>query len=402
MALKNDLVFSIRGKTKEDCIAKLNKQYKKNYHIMNQKAVTLTSFFGMIKRSGVELSYVEMESPKFDFLEALNRQNEYQQKMQNQMQPQKPIQRELYTKAESDIKPQIEKLLEKVSFLEASAKQANPSSLDLHPSLQKIQDFLERNDFSLPFSNQIMQKLRSSFSVSDLDDYSKVYNAVIEWIGDSFLTEIPFYNAKPQIIMLIGPTGVGKTTTIPKIAFKLKHGNPLQAKTGHMITIDKMRIAAIPQLETYAKYLGMDLTVASSSNELRNQVETYGPGVDFLIIDTVGVSPSDTDLLLDMKDILHFQKNTNIKTYLTLSASTKNSDMKEIMASYEMFNYDSLIITKLDETKSVGNIISLLAESKKSLSYVTTGQQVPRDIEEANPKQLLSLLKHDKKSFENN
>ena len=76
--------------------------------------------------------------------------------------------------------------------------------------------------------------------------------------------------------------------------------------------------------------------------------------------------------------------------------------MKEIMTSYEMFNYDSLIITKLDETKSVGNIISLLAESKKSLSYVTTGQQVPRDIEEANPKQLLSLLKHDKKSFENN
>lgn len=402
MALKNDLVFSIRGKTKEDCIAKLNKQYQKNYHIMNEKAVTLTSVFGMIKRSGVELSYVEMESPKFDFLEALNRQNEYQQKMQNQMQTPKPIQRELYTKAESDIKPQIEKLLEKVSFLEASAKQANPSSLDLHPSLQKIQDFLERNDFSLPFSNQIMQKLRSSFSVSDLDDYSKVYNAVIEWIGDSFLTEIPFYNAKPQIIMLIGPTGVGKTTTIPKIAFKLKHGNPLQAKTGHMITIDKMRIAAIPQLETYAKYLGMDLTVASSSNELRNQVETYGPGVDFLIIDTVGVSPSDTDLLLDMKDILHFQKNTNIKTYLTLSASTKNSDMKEIMTSYEMFNYDSLIITKLDETKSVGNIISLLAESKKSLSYVTTGQQVPRDIEEANPKQLLSLLKHDKKSFKNN
>lgn len=402
MALKNDLVFSIRGKTKEDCIAKLNKQYQKNYHIMNEKAVTLTSVFGMIKRSGVELSYVEMESPKFDFLEALNRQNEYQQKMQNQMQTPKPIQRELYTKAESDIKPQIEKLLEKVSFLEASAKQANPSSLDLHPSLQKIQDFLERNDFSLPFSNQIMQKLRSSFSVSDLDDYSKVYNAVIEWIGDSFLTEIPFYNAKPQIIMLIGPTGVGKTTTIPKIAFKLKHGNPLQAKTGHMITIDKMRIAAIPQLETYAKYLGMDLTVASSSNELRNQIETYGPGVDYLIIDTVGVSPSDTDLLLDMKDILHFQKNTNIKTYLTLSASTKNSDMKEIMTSYEMFNYDSLIITKLDETKSVGNIISLLAESKKSLSYVTTGQQVPRDIEEANPKQLLSLLKHDKKSFKNN
>ena len=143
MALKNDLVFSIRGKTKEDCIAKLNKQYQKNYHIMNEKAVTLTSVFGMIKRSGVELSYVEMESPKFDFLEALNRQNEYQQKMQNQMQTPKPIQRELYTKAESDIKPQIEKLLEKVSFLEASAKQANPSSLDLHPSLQKIQDFLE-------------------------------------------------------------------------------------------------------------------------------------------------------------------------------------------------------------------------------------------------------------------
>ncbi|HOQ93501.1 MAG TPA: hypothetical protein PKW26_07765, partial [Treponemataceae bacterium] len=92
MDLKNDIVLSLRGKTEEDCIKKLNKKYDKNYEIMSRKAVTLSSFLGLIKTSGVELRYIEKEKPRFDFLEALNRQNEYQQRMQSPVIPQSPKQ----------------------------------------------------------------------------------------------------------------------------------------------------------------------------------------------------------------------------------------------------------------------------------------------------------------------
>ena len=97
-----------------------------------------------------------------------------------------------------------------------------------------------------------------------------------------------------------------------------------------------------------------------------------------------------------MKDIVYLRENNKFITYLTLSASTKNRDMKDIMKSYALFDYDSLIITKLDETKSVGNIISVLSDTQKTLTYITTGQSVPRNIEIASVAKLVSLLEDEK------
>jgi len=394
--LKNDIVLSLRGKTEEDCIKKLNKKYDKNYEIMSRKAVTLSSFLGLIKTSGVELRYIEKEKPRFDFLEALNRQNEYQQRMQSPVIPQSPKQEQSLSIGSENIQPQLDSLLEKVSFLEASAKQTNPSSFDIHPSIKKIQDFLEKNEFSPSYSSAITHKIRSEFSLDDLDNYTKVYERVLSWIADSILIKKPSYNTKPQIIMLVGPTGVGKTTTIAKIAAHLTVLDTSQRKRAHIITIDKVRIAAIEQIEAYGKYMDIAVTVATSNNDLRNQIDKYASSVDYIFIDTVGASPSDTKLLLNMKDIVYLRENNKFITYLTLSASTKNRDMKDIMKSYALFDYDSLIITKLDETKSVGNIISVLSDTQKTLSYITTGQSVPRNIEIASVAKLVSLLEDEK------
>lgn len=395
--LKNDKVFSLRAKTIEECIAILDKQYDKNYEIMRKKAVTLSSFFGLIKTTGFEVHYIELDKPKFDFLEALNKQNEYQQQMQNRISPQKPVVKPVVKTENDTISPQLKVIAEQVSFIEATLKQTNPSSFDVHPSIKKMQEFLEKNEFSPSYSNTIINKIRSSFSLDDLDNYEKVYESVIDWIANSFLVEKPFYNVKPQIIMLVGPTGVGKTTTIAKIAAHLTVMEPSQRKTAHIITIDRVRIAAIEQIEGYGKHMNMNVTVAVSNNDLRNQIDKYAAAVDYVFIDTVGASPNDTKLLLNMKDIVYFRENNNFKTYLTLSASTKNSDMKEIIHSYSMFNYDSLIITKLDETKSVGNIISVLSDTQKTLSYITTGQSVPHNIEIASVSKLLKLLEQEQK-----
>jgi flagellar biosynthesis protein FlhF len=196
--------------------------------------------------------------------------------------------------------------------------------------------------------------------------------------------------------MLVGPTGVGKTTTIAKIAAHLTVLDTSQRKRAHIITIDKVRIAAIEQIEAYGKYMDIAVTVATSNSDLRNQIDKYASSVDYIFIDTVGASPSDTKLLLNMKDIVYLRENNNFITYLTLSASTKNRDMKDIMKSYALFDYDSLIITKLDETKSVGNIISVLSDTQKTLSYITTGQSVPRNIEIASVAKLVSLLEDEK------
>ena len=180
---------------------------------------------------------------------------------------------------------------------------------------------------------------------------------------------------KQKIILFIGPTGVGKTTSLVKLAanFSVK-----QKKKVGIINTDTYRIAAQEQLKTYADILDIPLHVIYQATEVTEAVESMLDR-EIIFIDTAGKKPGDEQHRADVKKIIELVEPEDI--LLCVSASTSFSCIKEIIDTYEFVDQFKLVVTKLDETKYRGMILNLSWYAQKSLAYVTTGQSVPDDIE---------------------
>lgn len=190
----------------------------------------------------------------------------------------------------------------------------------------------------------------------------------------------------PRIIALVGPTGVGKTTTTAKLAamFALNRGNKVA-----LITMDIFRVGAVEQLKTYTRIMGIPLEVASTPKELERSVERHND-CDLILIDTAGRSHKDAEKLEEMKEFLENTIQADI--YLCLSATTKDRELEVILNRFSIFPINKVVFTKLDEAESVGCIVNLLLKAKLQIAYFTTGQRVPEDIEVATSEKLAELV----------
>lgn len=186
------------------------------------------------------------------------------------------------------------------------------------------------------------------------------------------------------IYALVGPTGVGKTTTVAKIAARcaLKHG----AKNVALITTDCYRIGGQEQLRTYARILGIPVRVAKTHQELSDALNDL---LDrrFILVDTAGMN--QRDMQLTEKFAVLKQQSPRIKNYLTLSATTQSSVLNDIINAFSHLELSGCILTKTDETNSLGGAISALIQHQLPLAYVCNGQQVPEDINLARPNTLV-------------
>jgi len=186
------------------------------------------------------------------------------------------------------------------------------------------------------------------------------------------------------IFSFIGPTGVGKTTTIAKIAARcaLKYG----AKNVGLITTDCYRIGGQEQLRTYARILGVPVRVAKTHEELNDAIESL---VDrrFILIDTAGMN--QRDISLTEKFAMLQQQTQPIKNYLTLSATTQASVLNDIIKAFSHLELSGCVLTKTDESNSLGGAISALITHQLSLAFICNGQQVPEDISLARPNTLV-------------
>jgi len=191
---------------------------------------------------------------------------------------------------------------------------------------------------------------------------------------------------KQKIIALIGPTGVGKTTTIAKLA--AIGGLAKKRKIG-LITLDDKRIGAIAQLEVYSRILNIQMEVASSKEEVVKSLQKL-KRKDIVLIDTPGVSYRDTRQLGDLKDLL--DNVGPVEIHLLLSAVTKEKDFNRIIDRFRAIPIDSLIFTKLDESSEFGDLLNHLIRTKIPVSYFTSGPQVPEDIEVATLEKLVDLI----------
>lgn len=190
----------------------------------------------------------------------------------------------------------------------------------------------------------------------------------------------------PHVIVLIGPTGVGKTTTIAKLAANLKLRE--KRKVG-LITIDTFRIAAIEQLKRYADIIGAPLKVVGSPEDICEAIAALGD-CEYVLIDTAGRSPNDTLKLNELKRFITLAEPDEV--HLVLSTTSSESCVEMALERFGDVRVDKLIFTKLDEAAQLGVMLNVVRKVNKGLAYITTGQDVPDDIEVGHGKRLAQLI----------
>jgi len=191
---------------------------------------------------------------------------------------------------------------------------------------------------------------------------------------------------KGMIVFLVGPTGVGKTTTIAKLAANLTF---LDSKSVALITLDTYRVSAAEQLRTFAEIIGIPISVVFTPADMMLAIEQYRES-DLIFVDTAGRSPYNSEQMEELREFIDIARPD--ETILVMSVNTNNNDLINIYQSFQSIGVDKLIFTKLDETCSYGTILNVLHETKKPIAYFTTGQNVPDDIEVPDSLRLAQML----------
>jgi len=238
-------------------------------------------------------------------------------------------------------------------------------------------------------AGQVIDRVKATLSPDQLKDPEYIRSVLAKSVETMLPPAEPIHVDSPgktKIIALVGPTGVGKTTTIAKLAanFKLREN-----KSVGLITIDTYRIAAVDQLRTYASIINVPLKVVLTPEELKNAVQSMS-SMDLILIDTAGRSQNDDIKLRELNLFLQAAKPDEIHLVLSTTASQAN-----LMAAYRHFsslNIDHIIFTKLDEAVGLGILLNIVKKLDRAISYITTGQNVPDDIEPGTAEKLAKLL----------
>lgn len=247
------------------------------------------------------------------------------------------------------------------------------------------------NEVDEKYANLIINEIESALKKeSNIDSIlSGIYQKIILKLGQPKPIEIE--KGKTKLVFFVGPTGVGKTTTIAKLASDFKINKNM--KVG-MITSDTYRIAAVDQLRTYANIMDIPLQVVLTIDELNEAINEF-KGYDIIFVDTAGRSHKNNeqcDELFHMINDIKVDEQISKEVYLVLSAATKYKDLKNITDKYSTLEGYRLIFTKTDETSAIGNILNIKLKTGASISYISNGQAVPEDIYVVDMQKIAKLL----------
>ncbi len=274
--------------------------------------------------------------------------------------------------------------------VEKLVQQHNPEkTAEVPDELFEMYLNLIQHEVAEDIAKELVEKVRAQLTGDQLGDKALVRKRLREFIAGMIPTsqsEFSPTQGRPRVIALIGPTGVGKTTTIAKLAANLKLRQNLRVG---LITIDTYRIAAVEQLRTYAQIISVPLKVVLSPAELTAAIDSMGD-CDAVLVDTAGRSQNNADRLVELKGFLEAASADEVHLVLSTTANQRN-----VAAAVERFSalgVDRLILTKLDEAVSFGMVLGIVRQMDAALSFVTVGQDVPDDIEAGEGRRIAELI----------
>ncbi len=280
----------------------------------------------------------------------------------------------------SDIRTMLDKLLK--------ANTTDKERLDIPPALSLFFERMIKNGLDERIALKLVQKAKETIGSEFAQKESYIEAYLGNFIAKLVKIEGPMQLAEGmcKIVAFIGATGVGKTTTIAKVAARYK----LQEKKKvALFTFDTFRIAAVEQLRTYANILGLPVEVVMTPAELQSKIREY-KDFDLILVDTAGRSQRESGQMVELKAFLDVMEHA--EKHLLLSATSNIKVLNETIERFEQVGYDTLLFTKLDEGGLFGQILNLSVKVGKPLSYFTIGQRVPEDIELASAERVADLV----------
>ncbi|MBD3246365.1 MAG: hypothetical protein GF333_05075 [Candidatus Omnitrophica bacterium] len=232
----------------------------------------------------------------------------------------------------------------------------------------------------------VLKDFQERFTEKELRNSALLEESLIRHMARYLDVAGPISADENKIVAIVGSTGVGKTTTVAKLAAQF---SLMERKRVALITIDTYRIAAVDQLKTYAEIIGIPIEVVFNPQELLVSLNR-NKDKELILIDTAGSNPFDKVRMDDLRRFLG--SSPNIETHLLLTMTTKPKNLLEIYNCYNIMKIHKVILTKLDESVRFGNILNLATRVNRPISYITTGQNVPDDIEVADPYNLVQLI----------
>lgn len=347
------------GYTTHEAMTKLKRELGSDAVVLNTRTVRQKGFLGIFKKPLVEITAAyekkDLLSPKSREVDNLNK-----------------INNELTT---------LRNMVEQIS------SHVKERELEFPRELDKYRMKLIENGVEYITATSILKKLNEQIDFSNKNNNSIkmiIKQTLMEYIGQ--VKPLSLDNPSQKVIFFVGPTGVGKTTTLAKIAAQLVMEGEYDIG---LITSDTYRIAAIDQLKTYSDILQLPLEIIYNEEDMYKTLVTF-KDKDIIFVDTAGRNHKDIEEEDEIFKIMNSVKNREV--FLVLSGTTEYSTLKSIIKHYDFIEDYKIIFTKIDECEGLGNILNTKYLTDNPVSYVTTGQNVPDDIEVLNKEKVVSSL----------
>ncbi|MBU5677434.1 flagellar biosynthesis protein FlhF [Alkaliphilus sp. MSJ-5] len=366
------------GVDNHDVITKVKSELGSNAVILHQRKVKPKGIFGFLKKSVVEVVAAIEENEIATTMTNITNMAKAQEINLRERATLKSKDKELQMEI-NDIKSMLGTVVNQMQSINLSK-----ATDDLNSKKNSyIYNVLRENEIDEELINELLNNCDIDINDLELKDKETIKKILAQIIPTTINNNIDF-NSK--VIFFVGPTGVGKTTTIAKIAanYNLEKG----LNVG-LISADTYRIAAVEQLKVYSDILNIPLEVIYSPKEIHTALERLSNS-DIIMIDTAGRSHKNSEHVDELALLLNEVKNKSV--YLVISSTTKNSDLKDILKTYSFIEDYKIIFTKLDEVSTYGPILNIAMREPEYISYVTTGQSVPDDIEVVTSNKILDML----------